>query len=131
MATVFWDQEGILLLDWLPPSTTFDSDRYCNSRRQLRRRIQQRRHGKWGRGVLFKQDNARPHGSRQTFATLGALGYTVLPHPPYSSDLAPSDYALFDETKDVMRGKTFSSSDELQAVVQQWCRDTPKEWFAV
>ncbi|XP_023712939.1 uncharacterized protein LOC111867376 [Cryptotermes secundus] len=44
---------------------------------------------------------------------------TVLPHPSYSPDLAPSDYALFDAMKDVMRGKTFTSNDELQAVVQQ------------
>jgi hypothetical protein len=32
--------------------------------------------------------------------------------------------------KDVMRGKTFTSKDENQAVVQQWRRDTPKKWFA-
>ncbi|PNF22352.1 hypothetical protein B7P43_G17508 [Cryptotermes secundus] len=61
----------------------------------------------------------------QTIATLGAPRYTVLPHPPYSPDLAPSDYVLFDAMKNVMRGKTFSNN-ELQAVVQHWHQDTRK-----
>ena len=37
MATVFWDQEGILMVDWLPPNSTINSDQYCNSLQQLRR----------------------------------------------------------------------------------------------
>ncbi|XP_023714240.1 histone-lysine N-methyltransferase SETMAR-like [Cryptotermes secundus] len=127
---LFWDKEVILLLNWMPPKTTIDSDWYCNSLCQLRRHIQQRCHGKWGRGILLQHDNAWPHGSRQTIATLGALGYTVLPHPPYLPNLAPSDYALFDERKDIMRGKSFTSN-ELQADVQKWRRDTSKEGFAV
>jgi hypothetical protein len=60
--------------------------------------------------VLLQHDNARPRGSRQTIATLGALGYTVLPHPPYSPDLAPSDYALFDAMKDVHLQRRASGS---------------------
>ena len=131
MATVFWDQEGILMVDWLPPNSTINSDQYCNSLQQLRRRIQQRRRGKWGRGVLLQQDNARPHVSHQTIATIRKLGLTVLPHPPYSPDLAPSDYALFDSMKEVMRGKKFTTNEELHAAVHQWRRDTPKEWYTM
>ncbi|KAJ4451979.1 hypothetical protein ANN_03463 [Periplaneta americana] len=123
MATVFRDQERILLVDWFPPNTTINSDRYCTSLHQLRRRIQQGRHGKWGRDVLLQQDNPRPH------ATIRELGFTVLPHPLNSPDLAHSDYALFDSMKEGMRGKKLTTNDELHAVVQQWRRDTPKEWF--
>ncbi|PNF20419.1 hypothetical protein B7P43_G08145 [Cryptotermes secundus] len=104
MVTVFWDREGILLLDWLPPNMTINSVQYCNSLRQLRQCIQQRCHGKWGRGVLLQQRNAQPHGSQHTIVSLGALGYTVLPHSPYSPDFSPRDYTLFDAMKDVMRG---------------------------
>jgi hypothetical protein len=31
---------------------------------------------------------------------MASLGYTVLAHPPYSPDLAPSDYALFNEMEE-------------------------------
>ncbi|KAM8707581.1 hypothetical protein ACLKA7_014675 [Drosophila subpalustris] len=42
--------------------------------------------------IVFHQDNARPHTS---LVTLRELGWEVLLHPPYSPDLAPSDYHLF------------------------------------
>ena len=42
---------------------------------------------------------------------------TVLPHPPYSLDLAPSDFYLFNHLKRALGGRHFSSKDELQTVV--------------
>jgi histone-lysine N-methyltransferase SETMAR len=36
-------------------------------------------------------------------------GWTVLPHPPYSPDLAPSDFHLFSALKDTIHGKRFES----------------------
>jgi transposase len=39
-------------------------------------------------------DNARPHISKSTREKLLQLGWTTVPHPPYSPDLAPTDYHL-------------------------------------
>jgi len=36
MATVFWDRKGILLIDFMPPGTTINSDRYCDTLRKLK-----------------------------------------------------------------------------------------------
>ena len=47
------------------------------------------------KGVIFHQDNARPHTPLATRKKLLELGWEVIPHPPYSPDLAPSDYHLF------------------------------------
>ena len=44
---------------------------------------------------MFHQDNARPHTSLMTRQKLRELGWEVLMHPPYSPDLAPSDYHPF------------------------------------
>lgn len=128
MISVFWDTCGILLMDWLPQGTTVNSRVYCDTLTRLRRRIQQRRKGKWSKGVLLQHDNARPHTSNATTAKLTSLGFVVVPHPPYSPDLAPSDYALFDNMKDALRGKRFDN-DELQEAVREWVRSTPKQWF--
>jgi [histone H3]-lysine36 N-dimethyltransferase SETMAR len=49
--------------------------------------------------VLFHQDNALCHKSIKTMAKLHELGYELLPHPPYSPDLAPSDFFLFADLK--------------------------------
>ena len=54
--------------------------------------------GKWPelatcKDVIFHQDNARPHESLVTRKKLLELGWEVMPRPPYSPDLAPSDYS--------------------------------------
>ncbi|VDP11086.1 unnamed protein product [Heligmosomoides polygyrus] len=46
--------------------------------------------------MYFQHDNARPHIARATAAELADYGWTVLPHPPYSPDLAPSGAELAD-----------------------------------
>ncbi|KDR08203.1 hypothetical protein L798_01919, partial [Zootermopsis nevadensis] len=113
---------------WLPQGLTINSDRYCASLCTLKCKIQQCRKGKWFRNVLL-HDNARPHTSQQAQAELQSLGFTVLPHPPYSPNLVPSDYALFREMKNPLRGHRFPDSDALHDAVREWVRDTPKQWF--
>jgi len=33
--------------------------------------------------------------------------FTVVPHPPYSPDLAPSDFWLFPKLKEMLKGQHF------------------------
>ena len=47
------------------------------------------------KGVIFHQDNARPHTSLVTRKKVLELGWKMMHHPPYSPDLAPPDYHLF------------------------------------
>ena len=42
--------------------------------------------------VLFHEDNAPCHKLITMVAKLHELCFELLPHPPYSPDLAPSDY---------------------------------------
>ncbi|GFS75043.1 putative DD34D transposase [Trichonephila clavipes] len=51
------------------------------------------------RGVLFHQDNPTLHTLVVNRQKLWELGWKVLMHPPYSSDLAPNDYHLFSHCK--------------------------------
>ena len=41
------------------------------------------------------QDNAPAHTSPVTMTAATECGFEVLPHPPYSPDMAPSDFCLF------------------------------------
>ena len=59
--------------------------------------------------VLFHQDNAPCH---KLIATMAKL-HKLLPHPPYSPDLAPSDYWLFVDLKRILQGKRFVSNEEV------------------
>jgi len=53
-----------------------------------------------------------------------ALGWTVLPHTLYSTDLAPSVFHLFGALKDAIRGKRFVINE----VVKKWLRLRKSNW---
>jgi histone-lysine N-methyltransferase SETMAR len=45
--------------------------------------------------MLIQHDNARTQTSLRTQEAIATFGWTVLQHPTYSPDLAPSDFHLF------------------------------------
>jgi histone-lysine N-methyltransferase SETMAR len=57
------------------------------------------------------------------------LGFQCLDHPPYSLDLAPSDYHLFPELKKQMKGRHFSSDMEVNAAAEIWLDVQTSEFF--
>ena len=81
------------------------------------------------RSVSFLQDNARPHVAAPTMDTNQKLKWNVLPHPPYSPDLAPSDYHLFVSLKEHLSGKFFRNNEEMIQDVQEWLHWQPKDFF--
>ena len=52
------------------------------------------------KNIKFHQDNARSHIHKNVFEYLEGEKFVMMPHPPYSPDLAPCDFWLFDYIKD-------------------------------
>ena len=97
---------------------------------QLRPAIKSKRRGLLSSGVLLQHENARPnHTARTTVATFTDLHFECLPHPPYSPDLAPSDFHMFGPLKEAMVGKKFRSDEEVRHAVHEWLRGLPKVFF--
>ena len=67
--------------------------------------------------VFFHHDNAPPH--RAARVHLFDNNFKVVPHAPYSPDLAPSDFWLF-PTQDTLHGRTFSSPSTIATAIFQW-----------
>jgi histone-lysine N-methyltransferase SETMAR len=57
------------------------------------------------------------------------LGWTVLPHPPYSPDLAPSVFHLFGALKHAIHGKRFGSYDKVIEEVKKWLCVQDSDWY--
>jgi len=57
------------------------------------------------------------------------LHYELLEHPPYSPDLAPSDFCLFLKLKLFLAGQRFSSNQEAIAVVERYFVDLMKNHY--
>ena len=103
----FWDQDGILRTDYLPKGQTINAE-YCLSLLvQLKDILKKKHRGKITKGVLFLHDNAPAHRALPTQNKLAYLGFQCLDQPPYSPDLAPSDYHLFSGLKKTIERSPF------------------------
>ena len=74
-------------------------------------------------------DNAPAHMSAIATAKLIGLRCEILPHPPYSTDLALSDYFFFPNMITWLRGKTFSSNEEIIAATNEYFEGFDKNYF--
>ncbi|UYV72103.1 hypothetical protein LAZ67_9001818 [Cordylochernes scorpioides] len=129
MATIFWDRKGILLCDFMRRGTTVNSDRYCETLKQLRRAIKNKRRGMLTKGVRFHYDNSRSPTARQTTALFAEFEWELVSHPPYSSDVAPNDFYLFPELKKNLGRTQFQDDDELEEAVLGFLRGQAAEFF--
>ena len=71
--------------------------------------LKTKRRGNFTKGVLFLHDNAAAHRALATQKKLAYLGFQYLDHPPYSLDMAPSNYHLFPGLKKELKDRHFSS----------------------
>ena len=81
--------------------------------------------------VLFYYHNAPAHSSAIATAKLVELRYELLPHPPYSPDLAPCDFFLFPNMKKWLGGKRFTSNEEVIAATKAHFAEFDKPYFLV
>jgi len=91
--------------------------------------LNEKRCGKVAKGVWFLHDNAPVHWALATQKKLSYLSFPCLDHPPYSLDLAPSDYHLFPGLKKQLKGRHFSSDTEVIAAMETWLDRQPSEFF--
>lgn len=129
MSTVFWDCHGILMVDFKERNTTVNGAYYATLIHELREAINEKRRGKLAKGVLLLHDNAPVHTAAVAKAAVRECGFTELDHPPYSPDMAPTDYYLFSKLKKYLRGKRFSNDDELKAAVLDYFQGLDSEFF--
>lgn len=128
MICVWWDVRGIIHYELLPRNTTITADLYCQQLDRLALKIAEKRpnHGT----IRFLHDNARPHTARVTRQKLLDIGWEVMPHPPYSPDLAPTDYHLFLSLSNAIQGKTFDNQDAIDRWLNDFFKSKPEQFYA-
>uniref|UniRef100_G1QFL4 Mariner Mos1 transposase n=1 Tax=Myotis lucifugus TaxID=59463 RepID=G1QFL4_MYOLU len=115
MLCVWWDQEGVVFYELPKPGETNNTECYrqqiinLNHALIVKQPECPRRHGK----VILLHDDEPLHTSKPVKDMLKDLAWKILTHLPYSADLAPSDYHLFQHLK-------------MYEEVENWV----SEWFA-
>jgi len=123
------DQDGILLIDYLPKGQTINAQYYSSVLVQLKDILKEKRRGKVTKVVLLLHDNTPAHRPLATQKKLAYLCFQCLDHPPYSPDLAPSDYHLFPGLKKQLKVRHFSSDTVVIAAAESWLDGEQSEFF--
>ena len=81
------------------------------------------RNGLEDRDVSFCSTTTR----QSTKETIKALEWEVLPHPPYSPDLAPSDYHLFRSMAHGLADQHFANYEKVAKCLESWLASKGRE----
>jgi histone-lysine N-methyltransferase SETMAR len=129
MATVFWDCEGVLLLEFMPKKSTITGLSYVQTIKNLNAAIQEKRGRQARKKKRILHDNAPSHTARISTQALLQCKFEQMFHPPYSPDLAPSDYYLFRNLKNHLKGKRYQDDNEVKEAVQSYFDNLPQSHF--
>lgn len=100
MFSIFFKSTGPVLVHAVGKGDTIDRYYYINNCLEpVINEIKRQRPSSGLKNVKLLHDNARAHNNKDVFAYLKDQGFNLLPHPPYSPDLAPCDYWLNDYIK--------------------------------
>ena len=130
MLSVWWDWKGVVFFELLPRNQTINSDVDCRQLDKLNAVVKEKRPELVNRkDVIFHHDNATP----QTFLTIRQkllrLGWKEMLHPPYSPDLAPSNYYLFRSLQNSLNGKTFNDDDAVKSHSVHFFADKDQKFY--
>ena len=114
MLTIIWGVYGTYIIDELPEGEHFNSQYFVE---HILLPLEAQKQIIWpGRGnhkILLHLDNCRVHNSQYTQSVMDQTIFKRAPHPPYSPDIAPSDFFLFGYIKEKLKGHLHNNKEEL------------------
>jgi len=120
MLIIFFNIQGIIHKEFVPPGQTVNGKFYCEVLKWLREDIQCKCPDKWKKNNWFlHHGNAPAQTSLVVRQFLNSKNITVIPHSPYSPDLTPSNFFLFPEMKLWLKGRHFDTTEEIHAETQE------------
>lgn len=148
----FFYIKGIVHIDWVPEGQTMNQHYYISVLANLREWVRRKRNDLWRKkSWILHQDNAPAQSALSVKTFLAKRNIPILDHPPYSPDLAPSDFFLFPKVKSALKGTRFETfkavkekatevmnglpENDLQHCYEQWkirmerCRDRGGEYI--
>lgn len=120
--TVFWCYSGVIFMNFLPKGQSVTGQKYAEFIREASDRCGNAK--RW-----FLQDNAPVHTAQVANEALQSSCFNPISHPPYSPDIAPSDYYLFRHLKKYLRGKKFVSPQDLKDDVIEWFNTRGSDFY--
>jgi histone-lysine N-methyltransferase SETMAR len=115
MLTIVWNPRGFHLIKVLEKVRKFNAGYYIAEILESLSQWRSIEAAGDERKLLVHTDNARPHTAKLSTQYFNKNRMKSAPHPPYSRDLAPSDFCLFGYVKRCLAGLSFEDADQLLA----------------
>jgi transposase len=125
MFSIFWCRKGIITYDFCEKGTTINATYFS----QLVAECKRKKRKSPNMPLWLLIDNAPVHSACISQETIAKCGFTSLRHPPYSPDIAPSDFYLFNYMKKHLRGHHFSTADDLKEAVVNYLSSLEESFF--
>ena len=131
MLCIWWDQVGVIYYELLKPNETITGEQYRLQLIRLSRALREKRpqYAERHEKVILQHDNARPHVAKPVKTYLQTLKWEILPHPPYSPDIAPSDYHLFRSMAHGLADQQFDSYEDIQKWLDSWIASKDEQFY--
>ncbi|CAI6344606.1 unnamed protein product [Macrosiphum euphorbiae] len=115
MLITFFDIKGLIYYEFVPTGQTVNQTYYKEVLIKLREKIRKKRPDQFqNRSWLLHHDNAPAHSALSIREFLADKQIPVVPHPPYSPDLAPCDFFLFPKIKTDLKGQRFDDIETIK-----------------
>jgi transposase len=130
MLVIFFYCEGTVNEEFVPPGQTVNQHHYLQVLKRLREYVRRKRPERWrNQDWLLHHDNAPAHTALSVQRFLAAKNMAMVPHPPYSPDLAPCDFSLFPRMKLKLKYRRFQDVTEIPEQSLTFLHAIPKSQF--
>ena len=115
LLVVLFDWKGIVHHEFVPRGQMVNKQLYQEVLARLRDAVRRKRPELWENQTwMLHHDNAPAHASLLIRSYLAKRQSSVVPYPPNSPDLAPTDFFLFPKLKRTLKGHRFQTIEEIQ-----------------
>ncbi len=111
MVIIFWNSQGVVLRQFVEAGHGVNAQVYLETMCTLREQIRHRRRDLWNRQSFWiHHDGAPAHRSAVVQQFLQNTNTKILPHPPYSPDLAHRTFSCLPESSATCAGRPSTAS---------------------
>ena len=129
---LYWttDIRAIIHYEFVPTGQTVKQVYYLEVLKRLHEKVRRKRpkpfdNNSW----ILHRDNPPAHTALSMREFLATKQITVLEHPAYSPDLAPTDFFLFPKIKEILKGRHFDDTDDIRNNTTAALKAIPQNHF--
>lgn len=126
MVCIWWDWKGFICAKILPDTTIIDTNTYCSYLDELQSTIKEVRPELITKTIVYHHSKPCVMETLKIVLKIHELFSFLMIHAPYSSDLSPSDYYLSENLHSSLRNKHFTSFQEFENHINEFCESLNK-----